>query len=57
MRFEVHPSDDGRWFILDTERQTVFLFCGNELLARKVARILNQTPGAPLYDLDSTKLH
>jgi len=59
MKYQVHPSDDGRWFILNPVTGVVMSYVGNELLARKIARILNETPGDPLVNLqyDLTKLH
>jgi len=60
MKYEAVPCDDGRWFIYDTEADTVFAYVGSELTARKTVRILNQTPNEPLDCADSnnpTKIH
>ena len=52
MRYVVYPSDDGRFFIFDTKFDKVIVFCGNQLLANKVARILNED-----ISTDITKTH
>ena len=54
MKYKAVPCDDGRWFIYDTEMDVVFAYVGNELTARKTARILNQTPEDPLTNSDNT---
>lgn len=57
MRYETIPCDDGRWFIFDKDLDVVFAYVGNELLARKVTRMLNQDAAARLDDFNSTNLH
>lgn len=52
MKYQAIPSDDGRWFVYDAEMDVVFAYVSEELIARKVARMLNQTPGQPLDDQD-----
>jgi hypothetical protein len=60
MKYQAMPCDDGRWFVYNSETDQVFAYVGNELLARKVVRMLNQSPSDrldDLEDLDPTKMH
>jgi hypothetical protein len=60
MKYQAMPCDDGRWFVYNSETDQVFAYAGNELLARKVVRMLNQSPSDrldDLEDLDPTKMH
>lgn len=54
MRYVIHPCDDGRYFILDTETDSVMLYCGNYLLAQKVCRMMNGDSGRT--DLDTSNI-
>jgi len=44
MRYTIHPSDNGKFYIYDTFFDVIQCFCGNKILAEKVCRMLNQTP-------------
>lgn len=60
MKYQAIPCDDGRWFVYDTEMDVVFAYVGEELVARKVVRMLNQTPTQSLDDHssgDSSEIH
>lgn len=54
MRYSVHHSDNGKYFIFDRLSNSVFCYCGNENLANSTAQSLNTlAEGA----LDFTKMH
>lgn len=60
MKYQAMPCDDGRWFVYNSKTDQVFAYAGNELIARKVVRMLNQSPSDrldDLEDLDPTKMH
>ena len=59
MRYQVHPCDDGRFFVLDTCTDLVMCYVGCELVAQKTARLMNAScENLDGYDyLDPTKLH
>jgi len=43
MRYVIHPSDDGRFYLYDTLNEVIQCYCGNKILAEKVCRMMNQT--------------
>lgn len=42
MRYTVNPSDDGRYFILDTTFDLVILWVGNKSVAEAACKHFNQ---------------
>jgi len=42
MRYTVHPSDDGRYFILDTTFNLVILWVGNKSVAETACDHFNR---------------
>lgn len=54
MRYCVHTSDTGKFYILDSFSDSVFCYCGSQSLADDVVQKLNDVEDE---SVDFTKMH